>query len=306
MRIFVSSTIVDLVEYRRAAKDAIVRAGHEPYLVEEQLVSVVSKPIQDVINDAVNSCDVMVTILGHRLGAIAPGMDAPLTFLETQLARATGKPVFVYVTRDFTTPAGTEVRSKYVASIAESKILQVVTSTADLAQRIARDLSSLLDETGFQSETATIILPTVQPKDFKRLLTHPEELQRVSSRDFEELIAELLSADGWEVNVIARHNAPGPDIIAVTSKFIQGVPLKLIVECKRYSEQNPVDINVVRKVMYWVNEEYRATMGMIATTGRFTSDAIEQAKEYHQWRLDLKDQSEIIKWLQRRHGNLIT
>ena len=65
-------------------------------------------------------------------------------------------------------------------------------------------------------------------------------------------------------------------------------------------------MNVVSKVMYWVNEEYRATMGMIATTGRFTSNAIEQAKEYHQWRLDLKGQSEIIKWLQRQHGKVIT
>lgn len=303
MRIFVSSTFIDLVEYRRAAKDAILRAGHEPYFVEEHLLSDASKPAQDVINDLVNSCDGMVTILGDRLGAIPPGMDAPLTFLETQLARATGKPVFLYVTRDFTTSDGLEVRSKYMASIAESKILQVVTSSADLVQRIIRDLSSLLDDRAPQSETATIILPTVQPKDFKQLLAHPEELQTISSRDFEELIAELLSADGWRVDLVARHNAPGPDIIAVSSKFIQGVPLKLIVECKRYSEQTPVDINVVRKVMYWVNEEYRATMGMIATTGRFTSDAIEQAKEYHQWRLDLKDQSQIIRWLQRRHGN---
>ena len=79
----------------------------------------------------------------------------------------------------------------------------------------------------------------------------------------------------------------------------------MIVECKRWSEQHPVDIDVVRKVMYWVNEEYRATLGMIATTSRFTSAAIEQATRYHEWRLDLRDQTAILEWLAKYSGSLV-
>lgn len=295
MRVFISSTISDLREYRQAAKNAVLDAGHEPYLVEEQLFSPIDKRSQEVVNDALSGCDGMVTIFGPRLGTIVPGTDTPWTVLEVQLATSFGKPVFVYVTRDFTTSKdGSEARSKYAASIAESKILQVVMDSSDLARRIVRDLSSFHAKAPSETETASIILPTIQLKDIQKLLASPQELQRVSSRYFEELIADLLFADGWEVDLIARHNAPGPDIIAVSSKIIQGVPLKLIVECKRYSDQHPVDINVVRKVMYWVNEEYRATMGMIATTSKFTSDAIELARKYHEWRLDLRDQSEAV------------
>ena len=95
---------------------------------------------------------------------------------------------------------------------------------------------------------------------------------------FEILVAELLTADGWDIELVARNNAPGPDIIAISTKLIRNVTLKLIVECKRYSENNPVDIDVVRKIMYWVNKN-AATMGMIATTSRFTSAALKQAKK---------------------------
>ncbi|MBI3812976.1 MAG: DUF86 domain-containing protein [Nitrospinae bacterium] len=53
----------------------------------------------------------------------------------------------------------------------------------------------------------------------------------------------------------------------------EDVPIKMIVECKKWREDRPVDIDVVRKVMYWVNEEFRSTLGMIVTTSRFTTES---------------------------------
>jgi hypothetical protein len=54
--------------------------------------------------------------------------------------------------------------------------------------------------------------------------------------------------------------------------------------------------------MYWVNEDYRATLGMIATTSRFTSAAREQATAQHHWRLDLRDYAGLVAWMQKHYG----
>lgn len=137
----------------------------------------------------------------------------------------------------------------------------------------------------------------VKPSDLSHLLANPTELQKISPRLFEELVADLLAADGWDVDLVARGNATGPDIIATTSRSIGGQRQQMIVECKRYREDRPVDIDVVRKVMYWVNDEYQATMGMIATSSRFTSIATEAVEHKHKWRLSLKDQMAISGWM---------
>jgi len=84
----------------------------------------------------------------------------------------------------------------------------------------------------------------------------------------------------------------------MSRKLIRDIPVKMVVECKKWSPGKPVDVNVVRKVMYWVNGEYRATLGMIATTSRFTSNAIEQVHRLHEWRMKLKDHDAIVKWLE--------
>ncbi|MBS0337123.1 MAG: restriction endonuclease [Proteobacteria bacterium] len=139
----------------------------------------------------------------------------------------------------------------------------------------------------------------IQPHEFAALLGSPEEFSRIPDRLFEELVADLLEADGWNVELVARNNAPGPDIIATTSKTISGIPQKMIVECKRHKTNRPVDINVVRKVMYWVNDEYRSTLGMIATTSGFTRQATLEATERHPWRLKLVDQYAISEWVRQ-------
>ena len=305
MQVFVSSTFHNLQKYRKAASEGIIAAGHKPFLMEN--LPAHTKPIQEVINSALESSDVHLAIFGDNYGTLIPDENISWTEFETERALQLGKLGFVYIIRKIKeTPPKNRLAHTFRGRVAESRLVKFVSNPAELRYSIERNLAALGSEakTGekIYSETASIILPSVESTDFRTLLEHPEGLQKCSARYFEELIAELLKSDGWDVELVARVNAPGPDIIAVSSRLVQGVPLKLIVECKKHSEANPVDINVVRKVMYWVNEEYRATMGMIATTSRFTKDAIEHANQYHEWRLDLKDQLAVLNWLKQNKG----
>jgi restriction endonuclease Mrr len=197
----------------------------------------------------------------------------------------------------------TKTHKALISNLINSHLVQIIKSPSDLLEKIPQAIVSVEKNKKPKSETSVIALPTIKHEDLILFIKYPEELLKCSSRYFEELIAELLKNDGWDVQIVKRNNAPGPDIIAVSTKLIHDTPTKMIVECKRHSINNPVDVNVVRKVMYWVNEEFQATLGMIATTSKFTKVAIERAEKSHAWRLNMKDQSSIIDWLKRQHSN---
>jgi len=62
--------------------------------------------------------------------------------------------------------------------------------------------------------SANVLEP--RTSDISALISNQQELLKVNPRHFEELVAELLRADGYdEVILIPRSNAPGPDVIAI-------------------------------------------------------------------------------------------
>ena len=145
-------------------------------------------------------------------------------------------------------------------------------------------------------------LPRVSREDLINLAENQAELAKIDSRYFEELVAELLRADGYEdVNLIPQHNAPGPDIVAVCHNHSGGAQ-KFIVECKRW--HNAVGIDVVRSMMYKIDLEYRASGGIIVTTSRFTRDAVEEVERFHRWRLTLVDGERVLHWILRHAADM--
>jgi len=116
-------------------------------------------------------------------------------------------------------------------------------------------------------------------------------LLQLSPREFEELIAELLRYQGYEVQLTKQTRDGGYDMIAITS--INGSPLKFLVECKRYRNR-PVSVNVVRQFSNVVTCE-GATKGIIATTSYFTKPVFEEFS--NPYFLDFRDQKDIINWV---------
>ncbi len=127
------------------------------------------------------------------------------------------------------------------------------------------------------------------------ILNNPSEMHNISPRKFEELVAYIMEKHGYEVTLTQQSRDGGIDIFALKNEGFGNI--LTIVDCKKYSETNPVGIAAVRG-MYGTLQIESASHGMIATTSRFTRDATELAREY-KYQLSLKDHADILRWIQK-------
>lgn len=126
------------------------------------------------------------------------------------------------------------------------------------------------------------------------LKENPDEIKLISPRKFEYLIGDILKNQGWQVEITPQTRDGGKDIIATT--MISGMKILLAVECKRWREDRPVDIDTVRSFMYTVRDDLRANKGMIATTSYFSKEVQNMAQKWD-WLLSLRDFEAIKEML---------
>lgn len=127
------------------------------------------------------------------------------------------------------------------------------------------------------------------------LKTHPAVLYELPSRKFEEVVAAVLGGLGYEVVLTKRSRDGGKDLYALHRSDL-GEQL-YIVECKRYGPDRPVGVDVVRS-LYGVVQQERATMGIVATTSYFTTEALE-FRRVVKYGLSLKGYQDLLSWLER-------
>jgi restriction system protein len=125
------------------------------------------------------------------------------------------------------------------------------------------------------------------------LAEHPNLLYELTPRKFEEIIAELLHRQGYEVEIKPFIKDGGIDICAAKKDSL-GTFLYL-VQCKKYAPNRPVGVEIVRE-LYGVVQIHGATSGIIATTSYFTKGA-KSLQNQLLYRLNLKDYLDIQKWL---------
>ena len=119
-------------------------------------------------------------------------------------------------------------------------------------------------------------------------------LLKIGPRQFEEMIAELLYSQGFEVQLTKQTRDNGYDILAL--KGIKGLtPMKVLVECKRFSSKK-VGIELIRSFKEVLATE-DANRGIIVTTSYFTRDAQKKQKETP-YLLDFKDKDQVIQWVE--------
>lgn len=100
LRVLISSTAIDLTDYRKAVEDAILRLDHLPIGMEH--FGAIARPPLEVCREKVMGSDAVVVMVAHRYGWV-PSEDQggdgqkSITWHEVQIALDEGIPVLAYL-----------------------------------------------------------------------------------------------------------------------------------------------------------------------------------------------------------------
>jgi restriction system protein len=138
-----------------------------------------------------------------------------------------------------------------------------------------------------------VVLEDVNDELMFYLARKPEFIYELHPRKFEEMIAKLFADRGHEVTLTKKTRDGGYDIFArVKDAFSEFI---VLAECKRYSPENKVGVEVVRG-LYGVVDINKANQGLIITSSFFTKDAQQEQLRIGN-RIGLKDYNNLIEWL---------
>jgi hypothetical protein len=154
---------------------------------------------------------------------------------------------------------------------------------------------SLIYVPNIQPIVAPRLIVGVQDALIKLIAREPEYLFKISSRQFESLVAELFYKQGYNVHLTKETRDGGYDIVAIQKHM--DITTKYLIECKRYAKTRKVAVDLVRQ-LFGVKTIANANKVILVTTSCFTPEAIRLAKA-HFWDLELKDHDDVISWIRR-------
>jgi restriction system protein len=96
------------------------------------------------------------------------------------------------------------------------------------------------------------------------------EIDKMSGKDFEIFLEQLLRNHGYKVKRVGHMADYGGDLV------IEKDNIKTVVQAKRWS--NPVNVKAIQEINT-AKAHYNATKAMVVTNNRFTSNASILAKE---------------------------
>lgn len=155
MKLFVSSTYLDLQDYRKCV-DEIINRLESQYRGMEYFGSRPSEP-KKVCFDEISKCDIFVGIYAHRYGFISKGDSSSITEQEFDFAQSLGIPCYCYVVSPTYPWPPQLIESE--ASIKLQKFLRKInklvrstfTTPDNLAKQVAADLVNALQQPYFES-----------------------------------------------------------------------------------------------------------------------------------------------------------
>lgn len=172
LRVFVSSTSVDLEDYRRAAGEEIQSVGWHPVMMEHFGANPAPTTLE-ACREMLWECDVVLLILAHRRGWVPTkeqGGDGVRSITEHELAFARQCDIPVYVLMASETWPGNLWETDDPQALAAVK-------------KFRSSLNRVVDFFDYEQPTAqeSKSLPAFRAKVIKTLVAHKDRLQRADS-----------------------------------------------------------------------------------------------------------------------------
>lgn len=232
-----------------------------------------------------------LSIVADCLAAVA---DAAIAFTKNHHAavlqsalETVGRAVDAHVTPWWTNPRVEE----YIDHIRLKLDLLCAASSHEHGGEVRPVLGLLITDLASSNEVVEVAA------SFLRLINErvrPEDLLRLTPREFECLVGELWKRFGYQVELTKRTRDGGRDIIAIRREEIG---LRVLIECKRFDLSNKVGVDLVR-TLYGVKTDECASKAVLATTSTFSSEAMRFC-ERHYWELEPCDHEDVITWIRR-------
>jgi len=152
MKVFLSSTHLDLSDYRSRATEAIERLDQEVGRME--VFGARPEDAREASLREVETCELFVGIYAHRYGYQPAGSDISITEAEYRQAQRLGKPIFCFVVKEDypwpptmieEEPGRTKLRA-FKTEIETSLVLEKFTSPDDLALKVATSLGRYITQ----------------------------------------------------------------------------------------------------------------------------------------------------------------
>jgi HJR/Mrr/RecB family endonuclease len=145
--------------------------------------------------------------------------------------------------------------------------------------------------------TPPIVIATAWKSLASRIADGSRKLDELGWKQFEDLMAEILETSGWSITPMGYTKDGGVDIIAVRN-LEPGVPIEMLVQCKRHKRAHRVGVNVIKQL--WATKWDKCSHhAMVAATSSFTRGARTMANV---WKMDLQDYDAIVEWCKRLCG----
>jgi predicted ATPase len=175
LRVFISSTMVELAQERQAVRDAVTRLRLIPVLFE---LGARAHPPRELYRAYLGQSDVFVGIYGERYGWLAPGME--VSGLEDEYDLSAGMPRLLYVRRS------APDREPRLQELIDRMMTGGDASTtfyddpAQLGELVSDDLAVLLSERFAAPRTPPGLTPGWLPTPAAPLVDRTDELALVS------------------------------------------------------------------------------------------------------------------------------